>query len=341
MRGGVAAALLACACGFAVAFPTAACAQRPPAPEGPPQPAGVAAEALADSLAAAVLAAPSHDAGGRMATFQRLAPPATRPFMRAVADTLGEDLLIAVQALPAPGVALRVVRGSEARRVEGAARAAGPVGMHALRRVTLAQVRPLYEQPLTRVALAWFEEPGDAPFALWVAPVDSVPGASPGLHRTAAVSSERGGDGGLRVLSRSGETLLAVRERGWTGAASVDAGLCAECPRLAQETTWRVDGVTATRLRVEPVDDAAWAVARAFDARRGYTAWPAADVTVSPDVDRWMKVRRWAVLHQVLPLGGDDARVLLSSRGPADSLGVVVRRTARGAARGWSVTAGR
>lgn len=339
MRGGIAAALLACACGFAVA--PAAFAQRPPAPEGPPQLAGAVAEALADSLADVALAAPSHDVAARLAAFARAVARRPRPFVRVAADTLGGELLIAVQALPAPGVALRVVRGSEARRVEGAARAAGPVGMHALRSVTLAQVRPLYEQPLTRVALAWFEERGDAPFALWVAPVDSVPGASPGLHRTAAVSSERGGDGGLRVLSRTGETLLAVRERGWTGAASVDAGLCAECPRLAQETTWRVDGVTATRLRVEPVDDAAWAVARAFDARRGYTAWSAADVTVSPDVNRWMASRRWIVLHQVLPLGGDDARVLLSSRGPADSLGVVVRRTTRGALRGWSVTGAR
>ncbi|MBI5169667.1 MAG: hypothetical protein HZA61_09280, partial [Candidatus Eisenbacteria bacterium] len=227
--------------------------------------------------------------------------------------------------------------GGAVRRVEGAAAGASPAGLHAIERVWLAQVRPLYEQALTRVALAWFGEPGEWPHVLWVAPVDSVPGVVPGMYRTSLVSSERSGDAGLRVLSRAGEALIAVRERGWTGASAVDAGLCADCPRLEQESVWRVDGVTATRLRVGPVDDAAWAVARAFDARRGYRAWSDRDVTVSSDVDRWMKARRWAVLHAVLPLGGDDARVLLSSRGPADSLGVVVRRVTKG----WAVSSAR
>lgn len=296
-------------------------------------PAGPASEALADSLAAAALAGGGTPAA-RLAAFARAAKFPGRPLVRAVADTMGAELVLAVQVLPDHAVALRLVSGDRVRRVEGAAAGASPAGLHAIERVWLAQVRPLYEQPLTRVALAWFGEPGEWPHALWVAPVDSVPGVTPGLYRTALVSGERTGDGGLRVTSRAGETLVAVRERGWSGASAVDAGMCVECPRLGQETVWRVDGVTATRLRVGPVDDAPWAVARAFDARRGYRAWSDRDVTVSPDVDRWMKARRWAVLHAVTPLGGEDARVLLSSRGPADSLGVVVKK----AGSGWAVT---
>jgi hypothetical protein len=205
----------------------------------------------------------------------------------------------------------------------------------------LGRVRPLYEQRPARVAALWFEEMGSsAPHSLWVAPVDSIAYATPELHRTTVISFSHDNGSGLRVLARDGEVLVETLADQWPGSSGVDTWLCNACPHLSQRSTWRLTATGALLLRVQPVDDAAFAVARAFDARHGYRAWPDHDVVVAADVDGWMRARTWAVLMDVMPRGDGGARVAIFSRGRGDSLGLEVRRP-QGAAGAWRIDAAR
>ncbi len=113
-------------------------------------------------------------------------------------------------------------------------------------------------------------------------------------------------------------------------------------------SVWRVNAREATMLWQQPLDDAAFAVMRAFDRVHGYDPWEHYDlVSVAPRFLPWLKAARAVTLYGVWPRSGGEARVVLLRTDPRgtpragiaedDSLGIEVRRMYGPEEREWSL----
>lgn len=341
----VAALAIGCSISAAVIAPSARPAERPATDR--PLTFGLAST-LADSVAKALVGLPPAK---RMAEWQRTQLGREHALAVSVADTLGDDMLIAVQEFGTQELALRLVERDSWRAVfNGVVRSEGEDENEnrLLEQVVLGRARGGLGRHIGRVALLWFEEAGSAaPHTLWTAPVDTVPHRRFQLRKLPIKQTGWDGGGGLMTLRKRDEILVQIRST-WSGTATFDANFCGACTHLTMLSVWRVNSEGAVQLRAQPLDDAAFAVARAFDGHRHYDGWSTADLSVAPSVDAWLERQEAVTIEFALPLGGDDARVRLWGLSPIgtepqrqtlppDSLGIVVRRIGTGAAARWTL----